>query len=258
MKFKHTIILDDENYDASDVFKFRASEIQWVTCPYLFWLDKKMNLRPESDLIFPKIFTKIDSLGKEAFEGKSPKVFSDKLFDGRVHIGRKIVRSKIFRDTLSGLKFYFTGKPDFVLESNCKSKYGIVDDKTSEPNAYFLDYYIFQLLAYRWIYLYPESGRNALPAVDHLGLHVNSPEKLVWPDIKNDENLFWKVHRKYIPFKCDDGILENEMTRLGNIVLSEDPPEKNSSVRQGLWDFIKRESLIRKNSQTLEIPPFLK
>ena len=60
MKFKHTIILDDENYDASDVFKFRASEIQWVTCPYLFWLDKKMNLRPESDLIFPKIFTKID------------------------------------------------------------------------------------------------------------------------------------------------------------------------------------------------------
>ncbi len=239
INLSHTVVTSDTDYD--NCIKFSPSELPFVNCPYLLWLSKRMGIKPPIG-VFPAVFRKIDGAAKEFFEGKSPKLFDKKLFDGKIYVGGKI-QSKIFRDTLSGLRYWFSGIPDFIIVSDCKKRHGVIDDKCADPsNSRFLESYFLQVCAYRWCLMFPRFDKGH-QNVDTLGIHVTEPSSL----IKSQDGLIsYKAKEKFIPFAINDKILEDKMSDFGKIIRSDYPPEVNTADNEALWNFVKAESLVKK------------
>ena len=83
----------------SEIFKLSPSDFGFLydECKKCFYLKVKHNFdRPRTPM--PSIFTKIDGIMKNYFEGKSPKDIADNLPEGKVEFGDKWIQSKPLAD----------------------------------------------------------------------------------------------------------------------------------------------------------------
>ena len=97
----------------SETFKLSPSDFGFLydECKKCFYLKVKHNFdRPRTPM--PSIFTKIDGIMKNYFEGKSPKDIADNLPDGKVEFGDKWIQSKPLADKKTGNKCFIKGKTD--------------------------------------------------------------------------------------------------------------------------------------------------
>ena len=93
----------------TEIYKLSPSDFGFLydECKKCFYHKVKHGLnRPRG--IMPSIFTKIDGIMKDHFEGKSPKDITDALPNGRVEFGDRWIQSKPFTDKKTGNKCFIT------------------------------------------------------------------------------------------------------------------------------------------------------
>ena len=202
----------------SKTFKLSPSDFGFLydECKKCFYLKVKHNFnRPRTPI--PSIFTKIDSIMKNYFEGKSPKDISKELPDGKVKFGDKWIQSKPFSDKKTGNKCFIKGKTDTVLGFNDKT-YGVVDFKTTSVKESNILKYSRQLHSYALALENAAEGKPSLNPITKIGLFVIEPEKLLknekneylfknavsWQEIKRDNESFLEFLREVMNLLSQD------------------------------------------------------
>ncbi len=148
----------------------------WDECPRCFYLKVARKFgRPAS--AFPAIFSKIDSLMKGYFEGRSTTAIYPGLPPGKVQFGERWVQSQPI--TLPGHvdSCYLLGKFDTVVSFEDGS-YGVVDFKTSQARPSHLAFYGRQLHAYAYALEHAAGGKLSLSPISRLGLLVVEPVQM--------------------------------------------------------------------------------
>ena len=204
----------------SEIYKLSPSDFGFLydECKKCFYLKVKHGLsRPRG--IMPGIFTKIDSIMKDHFEGKSPKDISDQLPEGRVEFGDKWIQSQPFSDKKTGNKCFIKGKTDTVLGFS-DDTYGVVDFKTSSVKEGNVEKYGRQLHAYALALENAAEGKPSLSPISRIGLFVVEPNVFLknenneyvfknivkWQEIKRDDNKFFEFLREVISLLSQDKI----------------------------------------------------
>ena len=204
----------------SETFKLSPSDFGFLydECKKCFYLKVKHNFdRPRTPM--PSIFTKIDSIMKNYFEGKSPKDITDSLPDGKVEFGDKWIQSKPFSDKKTGNKCFIKGKTDTVLGFNDKT-YGVVDFKTTSVKESNIAKYSRQLHAYALALENAAEGKPSLSPVTKIGLFVVEPEKLMknekgeylfknavsWQEIERSDEIFLEFLREVMTLLSENNL----------------------------------------------------
>jgi hypothetical protein len=91
-----------------------------------------------------------------------------------VQFSDRWVRSRPFRLPGAENGCYLLGKFDSALAFDDGS-YGVVDFKTSQPRAHFIEFYGRQLHAYTYALEHPDAGKFGLAPISRLGLFVVEP-----------------------------------------------------------------------------------
>ena len=201
----------------SSIWKLSPSELTflWDECPRCFYLKvvHKFN-RPWG--AFPGIFSRIDKLMKDYYEGKPANEISPELPDGVVRFGEKWVTSQDIAFPHSAGACFVRGKFDTVVEFEDGS-YGVVDFKTTQPKPEHVPFYSRQLHAYAYALEHPAPGKFALGPISKLGLlcvepvdmEVNAQGQIAylgdvtWLECPKDEDQFL-------------AFIENVLSILGN------------------------------------------
>ena len=186
-----------------NLFKLSPSDLTflWDECPRCFYLKVVHHFnRPASP--FPSIFSKIDSLMKRYFEGRSTLDLHPDLPPGQVRFGDRWVKSMPIMLPGHGAGCYLQGRFDSVVEFEDGS-YGIVDFKTSTPRKSHLAFYGRQLHSYAWALENPAAGKLGLHPISRLGLLVVEPMAMeqvsgriaylgdvTWQEIPRDDDTF--------------------------------------------------------------------
>jgi hypothetical protein len=186
------------------LYKLSPSDLTflWDECKRCFYLKvvRKFS-RPPSP--FPSIFTKIDGLMKDYFQGKHTSEICPDLPPGTVLHGEKWVKSQPILLPGHRAQCYLTGKFDTAVKFE-RGSFGVIDFKTSTPKATHRAFYARQLRAYAYALEHPEAGKFALSPISHLGLLIVEPEriektptghiaylgKVTWQEILPDEAAF--------------------------------------------------------------------
>ena len=204
----------------SEIFKLSPSDFGFLyeECKKCFYLKVKHNFdRPRSPM--PSIFTKIDGIMKNYFEGKSPKDITMDLPDGKVEFGDKWIQSKNFSDKKTGNKCFIKGKTDTVLGFEDKT-YGVVDFKTTSVKESNIKKYSRQLHSYALALENAAEGKPSLSPITKIGLFVVEPEKLIknekneylfenavsWQEIKRNDEIFLEFLREVMSLLSQDKI----------------------------------------------------
>ena len=199
----------------SKIFKLSPSDFGFLydECKKCFYLKVKHNFdRPRSPM--PSIFTKIDGIMKNYFEGKSPKDIAEDLPDGKVEFGDKWIQSKPFYDKKTGNKCFIKGKTDTVLGFDDKT-YGVVDFKTTSVKESNMVKYSRQLHAYALALENAAEGKPFLSPITKIGLFVVEPEKL----LKNEEGKYlFKNVVSWQEIKRDDGVFLEFLREVMNLL----------------------------------------
>ena len=172
----------------TEIFKLSPSDFGFLydECKKCFYLKVKHNFdRPRTPM--PSIFTKIDGIMKNYFEGKSPKDITDTLPEGKIEFGSKWIQSRPFADKNTGNKCYIKGVTDTVLGFNDKS-FGVIDFKTSHVKDENVEKYSRQLHAYALALENAADGKPSLSPITRIGLFVVQPNQFL--KNKNNEYLF--------------------------------------------------------------------
>lgn len=159
----------------SRIWKLSPSELTflWDECPRCFYLKVVHGFnRPWG--AFPKIFTRIDNLMKDYFEGKSSKELTDLLPEGVVRFADQWVTSSRISVPGHDGTCFIRGKFDTVVEFSDGS-YGVVDFKTTIPRAEHVGFYSRQLHAYAYALENPAPGSFTLSPISWLGLLCVEP-----------------------------------------------------------------------------------
>lgn len=174
----------------------------WDECPRCFYLKVVHGFnRPAS--AFPKIFSRIDKLMKDFFEGQPTMSISASLPDGRVRFGEKWVTSQPITTHYHAATSYIRGKFDTAVEFD-DGTFGVVDFKTSEPRPEHVPFYSRQLHAYTYALEHPASGSFSLAPISRLGLlcvepvlmeraasgHLAYLGEVTWLEIPRDDAWF--------------------------------------------------------------------
>jgi hypothetical protein len=140
----------------------------WDECPRCFYLKvvHKFN-RPSTP--FPSIFSKIDSLMKDYFTGRSPQEFSPALPPGVISFSGLSLHSQPVRLPGHASACHFAGRLDSMLQF-ADGTYGVVDFKTTSPKPSHVEFYGRQLHAYAYALENPAPGKQQLQPVVRLGL----------------------------------------------------------------------------------------
>jgi hypothetical protein len=140
----------------------------WSECPRCFYLKvvHKFNRPPSA---FPAIFSKIDSLMKHYFAGRSTAEFTAALPPGTVKFGGLSVESEPLQLEGHDSSVVLAGKFDSVLEFE-DSSYAVVDFKTTTPKHEHIAFYSRQLHAYAYALEHPAPDKLRLSPVRRLGL----------------------------------------------------------------------------------------
>ncbi len=154
----------------TQVWKLSPSDLTflWDECPRCFYLKvvRKFNRPPTA---FPSIFSKIDSLMKRYFAGRSTAEFTGNLPPGVVKYGGLSVESEVLQLPGHAATCVLAGKFDSVLEFEAGA-YAVVDFKTTTPKAEHVAFYSRQLHAYAYALEHPAPGKLRLSPITRLGL----------------------------------------------------------------------------------------
>ena len=174
----------------------------WDECSRCFYLKVRQQFGRPS-MPFPKIFTRIDLLMKDVYQGRSTRAFSSVLPEGRIIMSGRWVTSEPIRRTASGSEAYIMGIFDTVVQFEDQS-YGVVDFKTTEVKESHVAFYGRQLNAYAYALAHPAPGKLGLQPVSRLGLLCFDPRNMAdnqdggltmagpvtWVDVPCDEAGF--------------------------------------------------------------------
>lgn len=175
----------------------------WDECPRCFYLKVVHKFgRPYSP--FPSIFSKIDLLMKDFYEGQSTQKMDPGLPPGKVLFGEKWVTSAPISIPGHENSVYIRGKFDTVVEFDDGS-FGVIDFKTSTPKPHHVEFYGRQLHAYAHALEHPAEGKLQLAPITTLGLlivepslmtagataaSVNFENELTWLPVEKDDDSF--------------------------------------------------------------------
>ena len=186
------------------LYKLSPSDLTflWDDCKRCFYLKVKQKFdRPRQP--FPAIFSRIDSLMKKFFQGRSTTEISDGLPDGIVKFGERWVQSQPILLPGHTAQCYLLGKFDTVVEFSDGS-FGVIDFKTSAASPGHVPFYSRQLHAYAYALENPAPGKFTLKPISKLGLLVVEPVDMgrypdgriaymgdvTWQEIPLDINVF--------------------------------------------------------------------
>jgi hypothetical protein len=188
----------------ASVFKLSPSDLTflWDECKRCFYL-KVVRKFSRPAIPFPAIFTKIDGLMKDYFQGRQTSEFSPDLPSGVVLHSEKWVRSQPILLPGHSAQCYLTGKFDSAVKFDDGS-FGVIDFKTSSPKETHREFYARQLRAYAYALEHPEVGKFTLSPISCLGLLIVTPDaiektptgqisylgKVTWLEILPDEAAF--------------------------------------------------------------------
>ena len=152
------------------IWKLSPSDLTflWDECPRCFYL-KVVHKFPRPATAFPSIFSRIDSLMKRFFEGRSTAEFTPELPPGVVKFGGLAVESAPLHLPGHVDGCVLAGRFDSVLEF-ADGGYAVVDFKTTTPKPGQVAFYSRQLHAYAWALEHPAAGKLGLSPVTRLGL----------------------------------------------------------------------------------------
>jgi len=174
----------------------------WDECKRCFYLKVRQQFNRPS-MPFPKIFTRIDLLMKEVYQGRSTKTFSPELPEGQIIMSGRWVTSEPIRRSISSGEAYIMGIFDTVVRFENNS-YGVIDFKTTEVKDSHVAFYGRQLNAYAYALVHPAPGKLGLKPVSRLGLLCFNPSGMndcedgilnmhgpvTWVDVPYDEEGF--------------------------------------------------------------------
>jgi hypothetical protein len=151
------------------IWKLSPSDLTflWDECPRCFYL-KVVHRFNRPATAFPGIFSRIDSLMKGYFEGRTTAEFTPDLPSGVVRMGGKGVESIPLRLPGHAAVCTIAGRFDSVLEFEDGS-YAVVDFKTTSPRLEHVAFYSRQLHAYAYALEHPAPGKLNLAPVTRMG-----------------------------------------------------------------------------------------
>jgi hypothetical protein len=163
-------------------FRLSPSDLTflWDECQRCFYLKVKLNFkRPVTP--FPSIFTTIDGLMKDHFQGQPTHRMHPSLPPGIVQFGGGRVQSLPISLPGHLESSYILGNFDSILAFDDGS-YAVVDFKTSDPKPEHVAFYGRQLHAYTYALENPAPGKFGLRPVNRLGLFIVKPNGMAQQD----------------------------------------------------------------------------
>lgn len=169
---------------------------------------------------FPGIFSVIDRLMNEYFNGRPNEEISEELPPGVVKYGESWVESLALAVPGRDSTCYIRGRFDSVLEFEDGS-YGVIDFKTTSTNSDHLHLYTRQLHAYAYALEQAAPGNLALSPITRLGLVCVEPDELVRDAsgrISYAGNVEWKEMNR------DDAAFEGFLGEVVGLLEQPKPP----------------------------------
>ena len=165
----------------------------WEECKRCFYLKVARGFfRPRTP--FPGIFSVIDKLMNQHFNGRPNSEISDTLPPGVVKYGESWVESRPLSLPGCASTYFIRGRFDSVLEFEDGS-YGVIDFKTTSTQSDHLGLYSRQLHAYAYALERPAPNNLGLSNITRLGLVCVEPDELVTDAsgrISYKGNVEWK------------------------------------------------------------------
>jgi hypothetical protein len=203
------------------IIKLSPSDLTflWDDCKCCFYL-KVMNKFTRPSTPMPAIFTKIDGLMKNYFEGRSTTEFAPDLPPGIIQNGDRSVTSQAIKLPGHSLECYITGRLDTLVKFEDGS-FGVVDYKTSTPRPSHLAFYGRQLHGYMYALENPAPGKLCLSPISRLGLLVVEPVAM---DRTQDGGLGYFGNVTYQDVPRDDGAFLGFLGEVLTVLERPDPP----------------------------------
>ncbi len=171
----------------------------------------------------PGIFSKIDSIMKRFFEGKTTTDISPELPPGRVAFGEKQVESGPIALPGRQATCYIRGKFDTVVRFDDGS-YGVVDFKTSATRSQQVGLYSRQLHSYAYALENPGKGKLSLAPVTRLGLLCVEPVEMLPLD---ESSYAYRAQPTWIECPRDDRTFMAFLDEVMAVLDHPQPPEPN-------------------------------
>ena len=169
----------------------------------------------------PGIFSKIDSIMKRFYDGKTTTEISPELPPGIVAFGEKMVESVPIALPGRQTTCYIRGKFDTAVRFDDGS-YGVVDFKTSATRSHQVGLYSRQLHSYAYALENPAEGKPGLAPVSRLGLLCVEPvEMLPW----DESSYAYKAQPTWIECTRDDQTFMAFISEVLAVLDGPQPPE---------------------------------
>jgi hypothetical protein len=203
------------------IIKLSPSDLTflWDECKRCFYL-KIINKYARPSTPMPAIFTKIDGLMKNYFEGRSTAEFTHDLPPGVIQHGDRSVSSQPIKLPGHSLECYITGRLDTLVKFEDGS-YGVVDFKTSTPKPTHVTFYGRQLHGYMYALENPAPGKLFISPVTKLGLLVVEPMAM---DRTRDGRIGYFGSVTYQEVPRDDSTFLGFLGEVLTVLEQPDPP----------------------------------
>lgn len=195
----------------------------WLECRRCFYL--KVARQVSRPHIMPGIFSKIDSLQKRYFAGKSTQEITPALPPGAVAFGDRWVESGQIAVPGHASTCYIRGRFDSVLKFEDGS-YGVIDFKTSGSNRQQASKYAWQLHSYAYALENPAPGQLGLAPVSKLGLLCIEPVEM----LRLEEGAYaYRAEPTWIDLPRDDVAFLEFLQQVLSVLDLPAPPEAADS-----------------------------
>ena len=182
----------------------------WDECKRCFYLKVVRDFR-RPGAPFPSIFSRIDILMKDYYQGKYTHEISPDLPQGVIFESGKWVESEIICSPDLDVECFIKGIFDTVLKFEDGS-FAVVDFKTTVPSEENIPFYARQLQAYAYALEHAAPTRLSLKPISHLGLLSFEPQLMdkdevgrltyrgpvVWQPVAADEAAFLDFIRQVL------------------------------------------------------------
>ena len=194
----------------------------WEECRRCFYL-KVVNgvSRPGT---MPGIFSKIDSIMKRYFAGKTTTEIAPGLPPGTVAFGEKLVESEPISLPGHQTTCFIRGKFDTAVRFDDGS-YGIIDFKTSATRSQHVHRYSRQLHSYAYALENPAPGKLSLAPVSKMGLLCVEPVEML---TFGEGSYAYRSEPTWIECHRDDEAFKAFLWDVLTILDRPEPPESSS------------------------------
>ena len=190
----------------------------WEECKKCFYLKVKgISYRPRTPM--PKIFTKIDLLLKEFFDGKRTREIHSDLPPGVVLFGERWLESRPINFFGISDTCYIRGKTDTIVKFDDGS-YGVIDFKTSERKDEHIQIYSRQLHAYAYALGNSAPGSLSLSPISKIGVLCVEPTSM-----KVDKGIYsYEGEAVFKEFPRDDKKFLDFLKEVTSLLQQPTPP----------------------------------